>query len=258
MAISTIEEEDQEPFLGKEDSGNFQGATYRRSLKTPWVLTKISLLSILIHIGLLVLWKSSWQQHSNTSFERSQASKFYSPFENVISKKIENWEKDAWDNSIFLGEPSEELDLAWDKLQAVEGISVSPEESAKVNLTSDIRLKNGDQAVVVGYFHNLHCLRYLYQGLHPETYVRSGGDPSHGGLHHSYHCLEVLRRSVLCNPDLTLHAIHWQTEEKLGMTLRPESTRQCVDFQAIYDFSMTRRFARNMIVDVEDSVYDYQ
>jgi hypothetical protein len=135
MAISNIDEEDREPFLGKENSECcFQGATYHRSLKAPWVLTTVSLLSILIHIGLLVLWKSSWQQQSTVSFDKSQASKFYSkpllhhitsqnsnvegPFENVISKKIERWEKDAWDNSVFLGEPSKELDLAWDKLQA--------------------------------------------------------------------------------------------------------------------------------------------
>lgn len=40
----------------------------------------------------------------------------------------------------------------------VEGISVTHEEAAKVNLTSKILLKSGDKAIIVGYFHNLHCL----------------------------------------------------------------------------------------------------
>lgn len=64
------------------------------------------------------------------------------------------------------------------------------------------------------------------------------------------HCLEVLRTSVLCQPDLTLHAIHWQDEQKRGMALQPESTRECMDFNAIYDLAMTRRFARTMITDL--------
>lgn len=68
------------------------------------------------------------------------------------------------------------------------------------------------------------------------------------------HCLEVLRRSVLCQPDLTLHSIHWQDEQKRGMDLEPDSTRECVDFSAIYDFSMTRRFPRDMIVGSENSM----
>lgn len=87
---------------------------------------------------------------------------------------------------------------------AVEGISVTPEEADKINLTSKIFLKSGDQAVILGYFHNLHCIvsykltvwafgadahyaiiqRYLYQGLHPEIY-RQGQDSAHSGFGHS-------------------------------------------------------------------------
>ena len=162
-------------------------------------------------------------------------------------------------------------------------------------MTSHIKLKNNDQAVVVGYFHNLHCIvshersksnRKLFLNVIPfsgtcikdfiqrpisETTVLDMRDLathvsrflqtllriiSTQALTIVDHCLEVLRRSILCKPDLTLHAIHWQTEEKLGMTLQPESTRECVDFSALYDFAMTRKFPRNMIVGVEDSVYD--
>ena len=71
-----------------------------------------------------------------------------------------------------------------------------------------------------------------------------------GKLTTADHCLEVLRRSVLCQPDLTLQAIHWQDEEKTGMDLEPQSPRECVDFSAIDEFSATRMFSRDMIADL--------
>jgi hypothetical protein len=67
------------------------------------------------------------------------------------------------------------------------------------------------------------------------------------------HCVEVLRRSVLCQPDLSVHAIRWQDEKKLGMDLYPESKRECVNFEALFNYSLTRTFPRNLIVGIEDS-----
>lgn len=36
------------------------------------------------------------------------------------------------------------------------------------------------------------------------------------------------------------------------MDLEADSARECVDFDAIYNFSMSRRFPRDMIVGAED------
>jgi hypothetical protein len=99
------------------------------------------------------------------------------PFQDVLETQIEIWEADAWDNSIFVGPPSEKLDDAWDKLQRgtfvqplptlrrtnfcsflVQGIRVFPEEISQLDLNSKIHLKNGDQGAIMGYFHNLHCI----------------------------------------------------------------------------------------------------
>ena len=38
------------------------------------------------------------------------------------------------------------------------------------------------------------------------------------------------------------------------MDLEPESTREWVDFTAVYDFTVSRRFSRVMIVGSENSV----
>jgi hypothetical protein len=56
---------------------------------------------------------------------------------------------------------------------------------------------------------------------------------------------------MLCNPDLTLNEIHWEDERKIGMTLRSESPRQCVDFDEINKLAMSRKFPREQIVDAD-------
>jgi hypothetical protein len=40
------------------------------------------------------------------------------PFRDVIRSRRESWPPDAWDNSVYIGPPSAELDAAWDQLQA--------------------------------------------------------------------------------------------------------------------------------------------
>ncbi|TVY54106.1 hypothetical protein LCER1_G004268 [Lachnellula cervina] len=244
MSFSKINNDEQEPFLDKHE-----GEISPKSRKRVWILPSIALFSVVAHLALLLLWRTVWT-HPNAMSKTVQKPS------QLFKTQIEIWPEDAWDNSVYVGPPSKELDAAWDKLQAVEGISVSPEEVAKLDLKSRVHLKNGDQAAVMGYFHNLHCLRYLYQGLHPDIYVR-GGDPGHSGHHHDYHCIEVLRRSVLCQPDFSVHGIHWQHEDKkVGVDLQPESKRECVNFEAVYNYSMTRRFPYDMIVGVEGSAYD--
>ena len=63
------------------------------------------------------------------------------------------------------------------------------------------------------------------------------------------HCLEVMRRSVLCNPDLTPYEIFWKDSRKTGMTLRAGAQRKCIDFNAIKNFAKSRTFSRDEILD---------
>ncbi|KAF4629402.1 hypothetical protein G7Y89_g8740 [Cudoniella acicularis] len=240
--------DDQEPFIGKEEGETYADLATNQPKKRSWLFPSFVLLSIVAHLALLLSWKGSLKSLTG---DTSMSPRLYTPFHGAIKTKTEIWAPDAWDNSVYSGKPRKELDDAWEKIQAVEGMRVFPEEAKTLNLSSHIRLKNGDQAAIVGYFHNLHCIRYLYQGLHPEVYHRNGIS-GHAGLAHSHHCIEALRSSILCKPDLTVHAIHWQDDKKIGMTLQPESTRECVDFDSLYEFSKTRAFPRSEIVVTDD------
>ena len=69
------------------------------------------------------------------------------------------------------------------------------------------------------------------------------------GLTSIDHCLEVLRSSVICNPDLSPYEIFWTDHQKMTIMARAPAQRQCVDFDAIQDFARSRAYHRGDIVD---------
>jgi hypothetical protein len=134
MTVSKMDEYDREPFLVKDKGELFTKPTFQKPRKSLWLFAAIALLSIVIHSGLLLLWMASegrvhlrhlkCQNHQNFIVSAHPISMFCQdadskgPFEIVISNNIEMWAEDAWDNSVFMGKPSKELDAAWDELQA--------------------------------------------------------------------------------------------------------------------------------------------
>ncbi|KAG9235551.1 hypothetical protein BJ875DRAFT_483106 [Amylocarpus encephaloides] len=243
MSSSDNSEDHRIPFLGKDDKECEMYAKLPPNQRSSsWFLPIIALLSIVAHSLLLLLWMKPSEMPE--SFLRPQnLSRLYSPFHNAIKTQVEIWADDAWDNSVYTGNPRKELDDAWNKLVLVEGISVTTEEAASLNLKSKIKLESGNQAAIMGYFHNLHCIDFI------QTYIHERGIPHIlDFIILANHCIEVLRRSVLCQPDLSVHAIHWQDEKRRGMTLESNSTRECVNFDAVNDFALTRRFRRHEIV----------
>lgn len=86
-------------------------------------------------------------------------------------------ERNMWETSEYFQTPSHELDARWAELFtstqpllsilklspriliviAVRGTAITSKEASQLNLSS-LPLNNGRQAVVLGIYHNLHCL----------------------------------------------------------------------------------------------------
>lgn len=124
---SEVSDDDQElPFLGVAKP------TSKKTITQKWLVLSIALLSIVAHVAILMAWKAPYHLVSNPPSKSSN--KLYcemhsmsdhgyntdheAPFHGVTDTRIEIWPEDAWDNTIYVGPPSEELDKAWDKLQA--------------------------------------------------------------------------------------------------------------------------------------------
>ena len=72
------------------------------------------------------------------------------------------------------------------------------------------------------------------------------------------HCLEALRQSVMCTPDLTPLPVRWEDEEREAIALNPSSRQRCVDWNSLVEWERQRKSTiedlwRSNPVEVSDS-----
>ncbi|KAH8980500.1 hypothetical protein EDB86DRAFT_557783 [Lactarius hatsudake] len=106
-----------------------------------------------------------------------------------------------------------------------------------------------NRAFIVGMFHELHCLRYLRDEFARATgpaREREGKEPAWG---HVQHCLNLLRRAVLCGADTTLeradaeHDVFAQGGDNGPAMGRVGAYHVCRDWDTVYD-EMARSWIR--------------
>lgn len=68
------------------------------------------------------------------------------------------------------------------------------------------------------------------------------------------HCLEAIRTSLMCYPDLNLHAYYWSGGQMQDLAADARVTRQCVDWESLQDSLSPRDFLnKDMIRDERKS-----
>lgn len=103
------------------------------------------------------------------------ANRIVAPASSALKYEVITPAADSWEHSEFFRTPSHELDQRWAEFfkslflngierqvrrlmcLVVRGISFSKDEAARLNMSS-LPLNDGRQAVVLGVYHNLHCL----------------------------------------------------------------------------------------------------
>ncbi|KAF7290733.1 Hydrolase-4 domain-containing protein [Mycena indigotica] len=88
-----------------------------------------------------------------------------------------------------------------------------------------VRLGEEKRAFAVTMFHEMHCVRLMRAALEGRYDAMSRG--------HMHHCLNYIRQSILCAPDLTLEPADVLTrdfeQDRIG------STHVCADWSAFFD-----------------------
>ncbi|KAK4504788.1 hypothetical protein PRZ48_002750 [Zasmidium cellare] len=164
---------------------------------------------------------------------------------------------DVYEPSNFTGEPRHELDVAWSNLLRSTKIRVSEDEMRTMNKTS-VSLRDGTG--YLGYpevLHQLHCVKRVYQFRHQDYYTDL--DPDTFGIHHWDHCIEVLRRGIMCNADLTIDTFKWHDGEIKGISSHP---RTCKNWKAFEEWSDARALHFNgkepsgtLVMENEEGAY---
>lgn len=74
--------------------------------------------------------------------------------------------------SDFVGKPNAEIDAAWDQILRHTNVRLSEEDIRKLGREheANIALPDGGYAGLINGFHELHCLKRLYQYNWPEYY----------------------------------------------------------------------------------------
>jgi len=137
---------------------------------------------------------------------------FYSPAEESIEWELQDFDVDVGHTSPYTGPPSYDIDVAWHNLFKYSNIRVTEEELRKLNRTS-IQLADGNGYMAnLDVHHQLHCVKYLRYYVYPEYYKEELAEK---GTRHADHCIENLRRNIMCTPSLALLTLNWKSDREM-------------------------------------------
>ncbi|MCJ1240721.1 hypothetical protein MMC14_008725 [Varicellaria rhodocarpa] len=164
------------------------------------------------------------------------------PVHDALSYKTVIPDHNAWKNTLYTSHPSPESDAAWKELQIVRGVWVNPSEASKLSI-SGLTVGNDSTAALLGVQHNLHCIRFVRQVLHPDYYYPDRTPVEHAfRVEHAGHCLEALRESVMCTPDLVPRGVFWEDEERSNIAVDPSARQQCVEWGSLVGWMQGRSY----------------
>ncbi|PKY07907.1 hypothetical protein P168DRAFT_286080 [Aspergillus campestris IBT 28561] len=162
------------------------------------------------------------------------------------------------DKSEYMGPPTQENILAWDRLYQA-GISMIPhEQAAQLPVkTAAIPEEPGYYVVGLDVFHQLHCLNHIRLKLwayHDNSAIPTSSaafnasqtgssqekESGNLGIEHLDHCVDSIRQSLMCSSDIS--TVVWAWDESRQMTLPLANvTHTCRDFEAIRQWAGMRQ-----------------
>uniref|UniRef100_A0A093UTV9 Uncharacterized protein n=1 Tax=Talaromyces marneffei PM1 TaxID=1077442 RepID=A0A093UTV9_TALMA len=160
------------------------------------------------------------------------------------------WRKQLIDSTVYKespysGNPSPEIDHAWNQLTSGFNLRVSREILDRINRTS-IPLTDGS-GYIAGWdtTHQLHCLLSIRHALAPEYYAEeiSSMHKPEGEVYptHISHCVELLRKHIMCKADQSLFTYAWSPDQHAPLT-NFAVEHSCVDWDLMYDWSLRNSF----------------
>ncbi|KAI0457086.1 hypothetical protein F5B21DRAFT_109479 [Xylaria acuta] len=164
------------------------------------------------------------------------------------------WEERKFPTNIvdnpFTGNPRDELDQAWHKLLRNDNIRVPKDYLDERNLRS-VYTKDGTEGIAsLSVFHSLHCLKKVKKMLFKEYYHKGkSGDAMAREEKHVDHCVEYIRESLMCQPDLSMVTFRWinntaQHEDKSAFypTNFDVDMHRCANWQNLDSWAGERMF----------------
>ncbi|KAI0532441.1 hypothetical protein GGR58DRAFT_490209 [Xylaria digitata] len=153
-------------------------------------------------------------------------------------------------NNPFAGDPRPELDDAWHHLLQNDNIRVPKGYLDELNLTTVYTLDGSEGIASLSVYHSLHCLKKVKRMLFKEYYHSGKSDEAMAReAKHVDHCVEYIRESLMCHPDLSMVTFRWinntaQYEDKTAFypTNFDAALHRCANWEALDSWANKRMF----------------
>ncbi|KAF2206740.1 hypothetical protein CERZMDRAFT_103040 [Cercospora zeae-maydis SCOH1-5] len=183
-----------------------------------------------INVGLLVfnLSANHIDPTKEVSKQPNKIEEIYSPARDFIEHEIRI--PSVAPKGPFVGLPRHELDEAWSDLLKPSMLDMPRGEMKKMNKSSVAVKGTGGYVGYYAVFHQLHCLKRLYQWTYKESYPDVIADGRLTAEHYD-HCIEVIRSALMCQPDLTVNTLHFDSQARSGLKGFSHHERKCIKWE---------------------------
>ncbi|SMR51932.1 unnamed protein product [Zymoseptoria tritici ST99CH_3D1] len=150
--------------------------------------------------------------------------------------------------SPYRGQPTPEVEEAWIRLWRLPMIQFPESKLPALNKSDATQYMHASQDYgggVLGFFHvfhELHCLNMIRQYTYRQTYdysnVTAFRAPEEIVRGHVDHCIETLRKQLMCTSDVTPVLFVKDDSRPSGMKSDFNVKRKCRDFGKIQDWAL--------------------
>ncbi|KAI1116760.1 hypothetical protein F5Y14DRAFT_32369 [Nemania sp. NC0429] len=245
------EGEDQAGLTNKFDNEQDEALNRRWSKKsrdsTAWRTTFYTIAFLFSNILLILLSGMAFSRMD--PYLRLNRRRSWSPANDVLDYQLDQIDGiGAYGPSSYAGPPSPEQDAAWDKLVRPSFFRASREdmEHAGESIDDAVKIADGGYVAELGVYHELHCLRHLRFYLYRNHYYPNLTSSQEEYLHvHLDHCLESLRKAVMCHANTGLYSFKWHGDDGPRASVKSNAKSVCVKWDAIQDWSYSRTLPYN-------------
>ncbi|KAF4636214.1 hypothetical protein G7Y89_g1859 [Cudoniella acicularis] len=241
MTIS--EKNEEEPFLAGVESASDEAYNSQKEYSSRINLQKGYFIFLIVQAALLALnvsmliFNTFHSCEIKVQFAREEVEEPYSPAHAIVQYKIQSLDLTATELSPFFGEPRPELDEAWSGLTESSMVEISAQDMKIMNKSSIAIKETGGYVGYYAVYHQLHCLKRMYQMNYKEYYSDLAGSFT---MEHFQHCMEVLRQGLMCKPDLTVNTMQWEPRASLGYVGVTAWDRKCIDWDSFHAWTNTK------------------
>lgn len=205
----------------------------------------------LIHVTLVVVYSALYIFAVNYLLERKVSTNSLPlPAREAIKPQLRYFTTDIKTNP-FAGTPRPELEDAWHNLLENDNIYLPRKFLDALNLNT-IYTRDGINGIAsLSIFHALHCLKLIRQTVYlPHYHPNLTGTALQRHFLHTDHCIEYLRESLTCHPDISLVTFRWINDtaqhrdepNAFYPTNFDAGIHECNDWSAINEWAGERRW----------------